>query len=178
MSDTADRYARALFELAKEQDALEAVQGSLTEIRSLIYNLKDFRQLLSNPLLSHEERCGILKAVFEGKVPDLIYKFLLFITYKDRLSILKEIIESFDGLYLASTNQLRAFVTTALPIENAEKLFINQRLRDKLHHSILTKWSIDTSLIGGFRIFAHGKIYDYSFKNQLDHFFQQATQPA
>ena len=43
---------------------------------------------------------------------------------------------------------------------------------------MITQWVVDPSLIGGFRIFAQDKIYDYSFKNQLDDFFQQATQPA
>jgi len=175
MSQTSNRYAKALFELAKEQDALEAVQTTLTEIKSLIYNLEDIRQFLNNPLLSYDERCATLRIMFEGKIPDLTYRFLLFITYKNRLHILKDIIESFDSLYLISTNQLRAFVTTALPIESQEREFINQKLHDKLKHNILTKWNIDLSLIGGFRIFVDGKIYDYSFKNQLNHFFQQTT---
>ena len=52
MSQTADRYAKALFEIAKEQDDLEAVQNSMTEIKDLILNLENFRQFLDNPLLS------------------------------------------------------------------------------------------------------------------------------
>ncbi len=62
----------------------------MTEIRRLIIDMQDFRQFLSNPLLSYEERCAVLKALFEGKVPELIFRFLLFITYKSRLNILKE----------------------------------------------------------------------------------------
>ena len=81
------------------------------------------------------------------------------------MPILKSIIESFDKLYLISTNQLRCYVTTALPIEDEERTFINERLHKKFQHNILTKWKIDQSLIGGFRIFAEGNIYDYSFKS-------------
>ena len=77
MSQTADRYSKALFELAQEQNNLEAVQNTMTDIRKLIIDLNDFRQFLSNPLLSYEERCAILKALFEGKVPDLLYRFLI-----------------------------------------------------------------------------------------------------
>jgi F-type H+-transporting ATPase subunit delta len=177
MSLTADRYAKALFELSKEQNTLEAVQEKMTEIRKLVLNLEDFRHFLTNPLLSYEERCTVLKALFEGKVPDLTLRFLLFITYKGRLPILKHIIESFDDLYLVSTNHLRAYVTTALPIEDNDKVFFNQRLHDKFKYQMLTRWKTDASLIGGFRIFVQGKIYDYSFKSQLNHFFQQSTQP-
>jgi F-type H+-transporting ATPase subunit delta len=178
MSQTADRYSRALFEIAQEQNNLEAVQETMTEIRKLIINLENFRQFLTNPLLSYEEKCAVIKSLFEGKVPDIAYRFLLFITYKNRLDILKSIIESFDKLYLVSTHQIRAYVTTALPITEEDKAFINQRLQDKFHHQMITRWTLDPSLIGGFRIFAQDKIYDYSFKSQLNHFFQQTIQPA
>jgi len=178
MSQAADRYAKALFELGQEHNSLEAVQETMADIQKLIINLKDFRQFLGNPLLSYEERCAVLKALFEGKIPELTFRFLLFITYKNRLDILKDIIGSFDSIYLSSTHQMRALVKTALPVKDEDKVFINQRLRDKFHQQMLTQWVLDPSLIGGFRIFAQGKIYDYSFKNQLNHFFQQATQPS
>ncbi len=178
MSQTADRYSKALFELAQEQNNLEVVQATMSDIGKLIVNLNDFRQFLSNPLLSYEERCAVLKALFKGKIPELAFRFLLFITYKSRLNILKDIIDSFDGMYLSGTHQMRALVKTALPINNEDKAFINQHLQDKFHQQMITQWILDPLLIGGFRIFAQGKIYDYSFKNQLNHFFQQATQPA
>ena len=168
MSQIADRYAKALFETVKEQNDLEAVQNSMTDLGSLILNLESFRQFLSNPVLSYEERCAILKALFEGKVPEIAFRFLLFITHKSRLGILKDIIESFDRLYMTSTGQLRACVITALPIEKDDQTLIERRLRDKFHLNMLTKWKIDPSLIGGFLIFIQGQIYDYSFKNQLD----------
>ena len=173
MSQTADRYAKAFFDLAREEKCLEDVQVSMTDIRELILNLKDFRLFLSNPLLAYEERCKVLKAMFEGKVPQLSFRFLLFITYKNRLSMLKKIIESFDQLYLATTNHLRAYVTTALPISDDDKVLFNQRLSDQFKQEMLTKWKMDPSLIGGFRIFIRGNMYDYSFKSQLDHFIQQ-----
>ena len=176
MSQTADRYAKALFETVKEQDNLEAVESSMTDIRNLIIESMDFRLFLSNPLLSYEERCEVLKALFKEKIPEIIFNFLLFITYKKRLSMLKNIIESFDHLYLNTTGQQRAYITTALPMEDVDKAFINQRLEDKFHLHTLSKWKMDDSLIGGFRIFLQDKMYDYSFKNQLINFFQQTTQ--
>ena len=178
MNQTADRYAKALFELTQEQNKLEAVEDTMNEIRDLINRSKDFRLFLSNPILSYDERCVVLKAMFEGKIPELAFKFLLFITYKKRLSFLINITESFDQLYLSSTHQLRALVTTALPIGENDKVLFNQRLCDKFKHHMLTRWDTNPSLIGGFRIFLQGQIYDYSFKSQLNRFYQQANKPA
>jgi len=176
MSQTADRYSKALFELAQEQDSLEGVQNTMTDLKKLIIDLNDFRQFLSNPLLSYEERGVILSALFKGKIPELCLRFLLFITYKGRLNILDNIIESFDNLYLSNTHQMRALVKTAFPVNAKDKAFINQRLHDKFHQQMITQWTLDPSLIGGFRIFTQGKIYDYSFKNQLNGFLQNVMQ--
>ena len=178
MSQTSERYSNALFELAQEQKSLEAVQNAMTEIKKIITGSNDFRQFLSNPLLSYEEQCVVLKALFEGKIPEIFLRFLFFITYKNRLNILKDIIESFDGMYLTSTRQMRVYVKTALPLNDPDKVLINQHLQEKFHQQMITQWILDPSLIGGFRIFAQGKLYDYSFKDQLNNFLQQTTQQA
>lgn len=178
MSQTANRYAKALFDTALEKNNLEEVQGALSEISSLMRQLKEFRQFLSNPLLSFDERSVIVKALFEGKIPDLVYRFLLFIMHKNRLSILQTIIEAFDGLYLSSTHQMRARVQTAFVLNDEDKAFINQRLQDKFHQHMLIQWDHEAALLGGFCIYAQTKVYDYSFKNQLNQFVHQSTQPA
>ena len=69
MSQTADRYSKALFDLAQEKKDLEAVQNSLIDIKKIIADSKDFSLFLSNPLLSYEEQSIVLKALFEGKNP-------------------------------------------------------------------------------------------------------------
>ena len=129
MSQTADRYAKALFELAGEEKNLESVQNTMADLKKIISDSNDFRHFLSNPILTCDECNVVLKAMFEGKIPELCLRFLLFISYKSRLNILNEIIESFDGLYLTSTHQIRANVTTAMPLEKGDRVLINQLLK-------------------------------------------------
>jgi F0F1-type ATP synthase delta subunit len=100
---------------------------------------------------------------------------LVFITLKGRLSILGNVIGSFDSMYLESTHQMRTQVKTAFEMKDKDKKFIDKVLQDKFHQKVMTNWTIDPSLIGGFRIFAQGKLYDYSFKDQLDSFLQLTT---
>jgi F-type H+-transporting ATPase subunit delta len=173
MSQISNRYAKALFDTVQEQNDLEAVQAALTDIASLIIDLKDFRLFLSNPVLSLEERGAVLKALFEGKIPDVAYRFLLFIVHKNRLNILQDIIASFDGLYLSGTSQLRAFVKTAFPVAEEDQAIINGHLQDKFHQRMITQWNLDPDLLGGFCIYVGGRVYDYSFKSQLNNFIQQ-----
>jgi len=173
MNQAAHRYAKALFDTAWEQNNLEEVQAALTNIESLICDLKDFRQFLDNPLFAFEDRAVVLKALFEGKIPDVVVQFLLFITHKNRLHILRDIIDAFDVLYLSSTHQLRALIKTAYPVSTQDRTFIDQHLQDKFNQHMITQWDLDPSLLGGFCIYTGGKVYDYSFKSQLNHFLAE-----
>ena len=176
MNTTDNRYAKALFQLSQEQNSLDDIHASLKDIDRMIDALAEFREFLVNPLLSFPEREQILNALFKGKTPDLVLRFLLFISYKNRISRLKEIIDAFDELYLAVHNQTRAVVQTALPLSDDDKKTIDIRLQEKLHQQVLTQWQVTPDIIGGFRIFAKGLLYDYSFKSQLNNFRQSITQ--
>ena len=176
MNTTDNRYAKALFQLSQEKNSLDDVYAALKEIDRMINALAEFREFLVNPLLSFPERETVLNALFKGKTPDLVLRFLLFVSYKKRINRLKEIIDAFDGLYLAVHNQTRVVVQTALALNDEDKKTIDARLQEKLHQQVLTQWQLTPDIIGGFRIFAKGLLYDYSFKSQLNNFRQSSTQ--
>ncbi|MBF0510849.1 MAG: ATP synthase F1 subunit delta [Candidatus Omnitrophica bacterium] len=178
MSQSSERYSKALFDLAQEKMSLEELHQSMSGIGKFIQESADFRRFLGNPLLSYDQKSSLLKALFEKKVPDLFLQFLLFIAYKGRLSGLADMIESFDALYLQSTRQLKALITTAQVTEDTEKTYIGQCLNDKFKAHVLPQWTIDKSLIGGFKILVKDKMYDYSFRNQLENYLQKTIQPV
>ena len=177
MSQTADRYAKMFYELARREANLEDVHEAMSGISALM-DLSDFRSFLANPLLAFEEQARVLKALFQGKVPDPVFLFLLFIAHKRRLDLLGPVMDAFEGLYMSDKGQLKALVTTALPLNETDKTSINQHLAEKFHRQMVTQWKQDPALIGGFRIFVQGQIFDYSFKNQLNQYFYRSLQPA
>ena len=164
------RYARSLFELAQTKGRVDDVYAALNGIGQVVRQVQEFREFIHNPLLSAEERSKVLANVFEGKVPDLVKQFLLFISFKNRLDLLQEIIEAFDDLYLRAHNRARALVVTALALDEAQKEHIRLRLSQKYSKEIVADWQIKTEILGGFRILIDGKLHDYSFTSQLEEF--------
>lgn len=173
MTPTANCYARALFDLSVEKNNLEDIHLVLEAIKNLVRGLPDFCTFLNNRLLDKDEKKQVLQALFEGKISDDVYKFLLFITYKNRLNILPEIVEAFDGLYLSHKRQMRVWITTAFAIQEEDKAALIQRMEEQFKQSLVPQWRLDPSLLGGFHMAAQGVVYDYSFKNQLNHFYQE-----
>lgn len=177
MSQTAERYAKMFYELARKEGNLEDVHEAMSAISGLL-DLRDFKLFVANPLLSFEEQARVLRALFEGRVPEPVFLFLLFIAHKRRLGLLGPVMDAFEGLYMSGKGQLKALVTTAMPLNETDQDLINQRLADKFHRQMITQWKRDPALIGGFRIFVQGQIFDYSFKNQLNQYFYRSLQPA
>lgn len=132
----------------------------------------DLREFIHNPLLPQDVRTKILMAVFSGKVPPLVEKFLLFINCKKRLNLLTHMIESFDALYLTEHNRLRAQIQIALPLEMSVREQILGQLSKKYGKDVLAQWHIRKEILGGFRILIEGRLHDYSFTNQLEKYRQ------
>ena len=78
----AKRYAKALFDSAKENDSIDRAYQDLVDIAKMINASDDFRQFLQNPVLSIEERQKILKNIFGEKYSSITKKFFLFLAAK------------------------------------------------------------------------------------------------
>src|SRR5580700_11584030 len=65
VSGLAERYAAALFELADEQHALDAVAGDLRELRAMLQESGDLSRLMRSPVLSREEQGKAVAAIAE-----------------------------------------------------------------------------------------------------------------
>lgn len=169
-----ERYARALFALAQDAKGGDEVCAAMQDIGRIIRQLPEFREFLGNPLLSFEERSSVLTAVFKGKVPDLVMKFLLFVCFKNRLQLLPGMTEALEELYLKAHGRVRALVQTALGLDEEQKKQIVRQLKEKYTKEVATDWQVRQDMLGGIRIFIEGKLHDYSFTSQLEQFRQKA----
>ena len=65
----ANRYAFALFQVAKEQKLLDQLKDELRVVREVINQNKNFNTLLTSPKLSKEKKRQLLKDVFSDVNP-------------------------------------------------------------------------------------------------------------
>ena len=175
MSDTiiANRYAKALFELADQTSFLDPVYVSLREIGALLKDQEDFKTFVYNPLLSLEERRAIIEKVFQNRIPKLLYTFLLFLNTKERLDILADVVICFDEFYLEKNNQIRGFLETAFALQESQIENIQQKLSQKYNKKVSLEHKLKGELLGGFRLLTNGILFDSSIKSQLEQFRQK-----
>jgi len=97
----AGRYANALFELAQDQKAVDAVSTDLASLRRALETSPDLARLVRSPVFSAEDHAKALKAILEKMgAQALTTKFVLLLAQKRRLFILTHVITAFESGFI------------------------------------------------------------------------------
>jgi F-type H+-transporting ATPase subunit delta len=166
-TQAAKRYARAVFQLAEQENRLDPVATDLLSIGALLQQSDDLARFLGNLVIPTEKRAATLRALFGGKVDALTLRFLLFLESKRRLVALPGIIEHLGKLYDEKQGVLNVEITSATQLEPGQFAAIGRKLEDKFKKKIKATAALDPKLLGGFIVQVGGTIYDYSIETQL-----------
>ena len=173
MSKAAKRYARAFFQLASEQQELDAARNDLLSLRRLCSDSDDFHSFIKNPVLPEEQRTSILHALLDGKAHPTTLRFLRFLASKNRLAELEPICDTFEQFYCEQNNLLKVVITSASVLTPEQTDSIRQRLETRFGKTVETEAELDPTLLGGFKVKVGDTIHDYSIQAQLQRFREQ-----
>lgn len=160
-------YANALMELSLEQQQLDTVAQELQDLAGLIDSDDGLRRLIENPILDRTQRSAMLQRLFEGRVSDLLYRFLQTVNRKDRLASLPAIATAFAKLLAAHRNEVEveAFVASPMDADTAGR--VADGLGASLGKKVTLNQHVDPSLIGGLKLRIGDRLLDASVATQL-----------
>ncbi len=165
----AGRYAAALFELAGEQQAVDAVSADLAAFRTAMGANADLARLVKSPVFSREDQGKALKAVLQkmGGSP-LTTKFLLLLASKRRLFALTGIIRAYESLVARSRGETEAEVTSARPLADGELAELKSTLKARLGREPRLNAKVDPALLGGLVVKVGSRMIDSSLRTKLN----------
>lgn len=161
-------YAQSLIELAQDAGEVDAIAEEVAGLLPLVEPGGELYLLVTNPAISTDERSKIVSRVFEGKVSDLLYRFLQVVASKGRLGSLQTIL----GGYLMLVTEARglinvdAYVATAMDADTAAR--VAEQIGNSLGKQVTLRQHVDESLIGGLKIKVGDKLIDASVASQLN----------
>ena len=165
----AGRYANAVFELAQEQKAVDAVSADLASLRRAMETSSDLTRLVRSPVFSAEDQAKALKAVLEKMGAEaLTIKFVLLLAQKRRLFILTHVITAFESLLAKSRGETEAEVTAARALSDGEIAELKTVLKSKLGKEPRLHSKIDPTLLGGLIVKVGSRMIDSSLRTKLD----------
>ena len=168
LNSTAKSYARALYELAKENSELDKVEDDINSIKTLLSKSADFKEMTLNPTVTKEEKNKVItKMVAQYGFCQSLKKFLGFLTIKNRLFFLNQIIDSFLNLVSSSKGELKAKLLSSKELSKAELEKIRSELSKDFQSPIKIDYKYDPNLIGGLIIQVGSVMVDTSIKTKL-----------
>src|SRR5437588_1786899 len=167
MSVAANRYAKALIEVLYP-DKAEAGYQQLEQFLSLLNNQPDLRRFLENPMTAGERRKRLLSQLAGAlKMDQRVANFIGILADRDRLTILEEIVETYQKFLDEKLGIVRARVTSAQSLDAGQQKELAARLEKATGKQIRMEVAVDPGLIGGVVAQVGSTIYDGSVRQLL-----------
>lgn len=163
----AKRYAKAVLNLAKDQNTVEAVNNDMMLITNTVTNSKDLSDMLQNPVLRSEIKKSALLEVFKDSNAITVGLIDTLISNK-RINILSEVASRYNQLYDKYRGSEVAIVTTAIPLTDDLKSKVLAKAKELTGNDVVVKNIVDESIIGGFILRVGDIQYNASITNKLN----------
>ncbi len=167
MTQIAKEYAEALFSLATETQSEQAVGEALALVARCFADEPDYTVLLSSPRLSRQEREALLVRAFGAAVPETVLSFVCLLCRAGHIDRLQECAAEYDSLYRLRSRTVRADIISAVPLTEAEKTALLEKLQKKSGCTVTAAYTVDPALLGGLVVRMGDTLIDGSLKQQL-----------
>jgi F-type H+-transporting ATPase subunit delta len=165
----AERYAGALFDLATEARALEAVESDLAALRKLIAASPAFKSFLASPLENADARGRAIAAIAEkAGFGELVRSFLGLVAKNRRLFALDAMAAAFAGRMSAHRGEVAAEAISATPLSDEQSRRVRAEIERKVGKAVNLAQRVDPDILGGLVVKVGSMMIDSSLKTKLN----------
>jgi F-type H+-transporting ATPase subunit delta len=168
----AGRYAKALLELALDQQKIEVIENNMQQIITVANEAHDFQVFLSSPLIKVDKKLEVIKSIF-GNFDALSISFLEMVATNRRESLITEIASAFLSQLKEHRGIVPVTIISAKPLDAQTKAQITSKISASIKGTLEITENLDESLIGGFIVRMGDHQIDASVSNQLNRLKQE-----
>jgi F-type H+-transporting ATPase subunit delta len=162
----AKRYARAIFELAKEEGRLEQWAQRLVAVRDVLVQ-PQARGILTNPSIPAQRRQDAAAALVEGIAGREGVNLAKLLVAANRVDEMDGIIEEYELLVDEDAGRVRATATTAIPMRKSDADKLVAGLGRRLGREVRLDTRVEPAIIGGLVLRIGDRVVDASVATRL-----------
>lgn len=167
-SSIAGRYAQALFELARDAGRLETLRADAATLTAALAESADLRAMIASPVVGREEQGAAIRALASAMGLDgLTANALALMAARRRLFVLPQLVRAIEARIAAEMGEVTAAVTSATPLDEAERAALSGMLRTHFGKDVTLNTSVDETLIGGLVVKVGSRMIDTSIRAKL-----------
>ena len=172
-SETANRYALALYELAVENSELPVVEKDINELLLIYKTNEELKNFIKNPTQSQSSQLVVLNKIsIEMSLSKIVKNFLSILVTKRRIFFLHTIFKNFLLLASKKRGELKASLISSKNLADDELKNLNSEISKVLGTVINFDYKVDENLIGGLKMQIGSLMVDTSIKNKLKKYEQ------
>jgi F-type H+-transporting ATPase subunit delta len=167
-------YAESLLNAAEKQGQAETVLGELESlVRDVFGRDPRLEVMFSSAAFGRKTRSAALAKVFETRTSETFHRFLLVLNDHERLDLIRPILAEARALQDERTRRLRVLVFSAVPISDAQRQTIEERVRIRFNLEPVLVPIHDPALLGGLKIRIGDRQFDGTVRARLELIRQQ-----
>ena len=177
MEEIAEVYSRALFEAAKENDALDRVHDELGEFADALESDRNLQVFLFSPYFSSEEKKqGIERIVIDAD--PRVSNFLELLAERHRMPALFRIRREFDSMWADENKLLPVSVTSAVELDEGIVHDIGREIEQQTGRRVELSSNVDPDVLGGLVVRVGNLVLDATVRNRLEQLRKQVARAA
>lgn len=165
-STIARPYAQAVFELARDQQALDKWSTIMTNL-SLVIQQPEMLQIIQSPDVASDRVIELIGGIIGDELDESGINLLKLLAENERLALVPEIAALYEAERSEAEGAIDAEVTSAHPLSEEQQTALSGALAKRLGREINLAASVDETLIGGAIIRAGDLVIDGSAIAQL-----------
>jgi F-type H+-transporting ATPase subunit delta len=167
-SDAATAYARVLFDMALLADAVDATDEALATVAEGVRGERELREALTDTSVPVEAKRAILRDIFGAHATPEAIAVITVMAERGLLSLLPDVARLYGEIAEAERGIVAAEVTTAVPLDDALRASLTDKLAALLGRPVSLRERVDASIVGGVVIKVAGRVLDGSVASQLE----------
>lgn len=165
----ANRYATAIFDLAKEGKAIKALETDIASLGDALAVSADLGDLIRSPIYNRDQQGKAISAVAaELKLSETFTNALALMASKRRLFVLPQLLTALRARIADEKGEVTADVQSARALTKAQSEKLAKSLKATVGKTVIINATVDDTLIGGLVVKVGSKMIDTSIRSKLE----------
>jgi F-type H+-transporting ATPase subunit delta len=177
MQEIAEVYARALFEVARDNGVLDRVHEELGEFADALERDRNLQVFLFSPYFSSEEKKeGVRRIVSDAD--ERLLNFLELLAERHRMPVLFRVRRILDSTWAEENRLLPVTVTSAVELDENLVNDIGGRIAEQTGRRVDLSSNVDPDVLGGLQVRVGNMVLDATVRNRLEQLRKQVARAA
>ena len=164
----ASRYAQALFEIAKEENGLKALEADTDALGAALAASPELASMIASPVVAREDQASAMAAIAAKMgLSTVMANTIALMASNRRLFVLPQLVSDLTARIAAEKGEVTAEVTAATALSAEQSKALAASLKAKVGKEVKLKTTVDESLIGGLIVKLGSTMIDTSVKAKL-----------